>query len=48
MNLSISLTLVRILLVPLVVVLLLRKGPNLDFWAAAVFLAAATTDLLDG
>jgi CDP-diacylglycerol---glycerol-3-phosphate 3-phosphatidyltransferase len=48
MNLSISLTLLRIFLVPLVVVLLLSKGPGMDLWAAAVFMLAATTDLLDG
>jgi CDP-diacylglycerol---glycerol-3-phosphate 3-phosphatidyltransferase len=48
MNLPISLTLLRIFFVPLLVVLLLTKGENLDLWAVAVFLAAAITDLLDG
>lgn len=48
MNLPISLTLLRIFFVPLLVVLLLTKGENLDLWAVAVFLAAATTDFLDG
>ncbi len=48
MNLSIFLTLLRVLLVPLVVVFLLTKGPNMDLWAVAVFLGGATTDLLDG
>lgn len=48
MNLSISLTLLRIVFVPLVVVLLLSKGTNTDLWAAGVFLVSATTDLLDG
>ena len=48
MNLPISLTLLRIFFVPLLVVLLLTKGENLDLWAVAVFLAAALTDLLDG
>ncbi len=48
MNLSISLTLLRIFFVPLLVVLLLTKGENLDLWAVAVFLLAAVTDLLDG
>lgn len=48
MNLSISLTLLRIFFVPLLVVLLLTKGQNLDLWAVGVFLAAASTDLLDG
>ena len=48
MNLSISLTLLRILLVPLVVVLLLSKGAGMDLWATGIFLLSATTDLLDG
>jgi len=48
MNLSISLTLLRIFFVPLLVVLLLTKGENLDLWAVGVFLVAAATDLLDG
>ena len=48
MNLPISLTLLRIFFVPLVVVLLLTKGQNMDLWAVGVFLAAAVTDLLDG
>ena len=48
MNLPISLTLLRIFFVPLVVVLLLTKGHNMDLWAVGVFLLAAMTDLLDG
>lgn len=48
MNLPISLTLLRIFFVPILVVLLLTTGHNWDLWAVAVFLAAATTDLLDG
>jgi CDP-diacylglycerol--glycerol-3-phosphate 3-phosphatidyltransferase len=48
MNLPISLTLLRIFFVPLVVVLLLTKGKNMDLWAVGVFLLAAATDLLDG
>ncbi len=48
MNLPISLTLLRIFFVPLLVVLLLTKGENMDLWAVGVFLLAATTDLLDG
>ena len=48
MNLPISLTLLRIFFVPLVVVLLLTSGHNMDLWAVVVFLLAATTDLLDG
>ncbi len=48
MNLSIFLTLLRVLFVPLVVVLLVSKGSNMDLWAVGVFLLAAGTDLLDG
>jgi len=48
MNLPLSLTLLRIFFVPLIVVLLLTKGHNMDGWAVGVFLAAAATDLLDG
>jgi len=48
MNLPISLTLLRIFIVPILVVLLLTKGENMDLWAVGVFLAAAVTDLLDG
>ena|SRR5690349_14263500 len=48
MNFPISLTLLRIFFVPLLVVLLLTKGENLDLWAVAVFLLAACTDFLDG
>ncbi len=48
MNLPISLTLLRIFFIPLVVVLLLTKGGNMDLWAVLVFLLAAVTDLLDG
>jgi len=48
MNLALSLTLLRIFFVPLLVVLLLTKGENLDLWAVAVFLAAAVTDFFDG
>jgi CDP-diacylglycerol---glycerol-3-phosphate 3-phosphatidyltransferase len=48
MNLPISLTLLRIFFVPLIVVLLLPKGGNMDLWAVGVFLLAAITDWLDG
>jgi CDP-diacylglycerol--glycerol-3-phosphate 3-phosphatidyltransferase len=48
MNLPLSLTILRIFFVPLVVVLLLTQGHDLDLWAVGVFLLAATTDLLDG
>jgi CDP-diacylglycerol---glycerol-3-phosphate 3-phosphatidyltransferase len=48
MNLPLSLTVLRISFVPLVVVLLLTKGHNMDLWAVGVFLLASATDLLDG
>lgn len=48
MNLPISLTILRIFFVPLVFVLLLTEGRNMDLWAVGVFLLAAVTDLLDG
>jgi CDP-diacylglycerol--glycerol-3-phosphate 3-phosphatidyltransferase len=48
MSLPNALTLLRIFFVPLLVVLLLTTEPNMDLWAVGVFLAAATTDLLDG
>lgn len=48
MNLPISLTILRIFFVPLLVVLLLTKGRNMDLVAVGVFGLAATTDLLDG
>ena len=48
MSLPNSLTLLRIFFVPLLVVLLLTTQHNMDYWAVGVFLAAATTDLLDG
>ena len=48
MNLPTSLTVLRIFFVPLLVVLLLTRERNMDLWAVAVFLLAATTDLLDG
>ena len=48
MNFPTSLTLLRIFFVPLLVVLLLTKQPNMDLWAVAILLVAAFTDLLDG
>jgi CDP-diacylglycerol--glycerol-3-phosphate 3-phosphatidyltransferase len=48
MNLPLSLTVLRIFFVPLIVVLLLTKGSNMDIWAVVVFLLASATDLLDG
>lgn len=48
MNLSNFLTLIRIFLIPLLVVVLLTRLPNKEFIGAAIFLAAAVTDWLDG
>ena len=57
MNLPNSLTTLRIFFVPLLVVVLLTRAPNLDFWGLAVhfevwgvliLLAAAATDAADG
>jgi CDP-diacylglycerol---glycerol-3-phosphate 3-phosphatidyltransferase len=48
LNLPNALTLLRILAVPVVVVALLGETPNGDALAAAVFVAAAATDGLDG
>ena len=48
LNLPNTLTLLRILLVPVVVVALLDETPNGDAIAAGVFALAALTDGLDG
>lgn len=48
MNLPNSLTIFRIFLIPLVVVVLLTRLPDTEFLGAAIFLAAALTDWLDG
>jgi len=48
LNLANTLTLLRILAVPVVVVALLGETPNGDALAAAVFALAALTDGLDG
>lgn len=48
LNLPNTLTLLRILAVPVVVVALLGETPNGDEFAAAVFALAALTDGLDG
>jgi CDP-diacylglycerol--glycerol-3-phosphate 3-phosphatidyltransferase len=48
LNLPNTLTLLRILLVPVVVVALLDETPNGDAIAAGVFALAAATDTLDG
>lgn len=48
MNLPNSLTILRVVLIPIFVILLLIKIPNGDYWAALVFALAAFTDSLDG
>ncbi len=47
-NLPNTLTLSRIVLVPLLVVVLLTELPDKEYWGLAIFLLAASTDLLDG
>lgn len=47
-NIPNTLTVLRIFLVPLLVVVLLTKFPNKEFWGLAIFLLAALTDLADG
>lgn len=47
-NLPNSLTLLRIMLVPLLVVVLLTRFHGSDFWGLGIFLVASLTDLLDG
>lgn len=57
MNLPNSLTVLRIFFVPLLIVVLLTKSPNIDFgrftvnfevWGVLILLAAAATDWADG
>jgi CDP-diacylglycerol---glycerol-3-phosphate 3-phosphatidyltransferase len=57
MNLPNSLTILRIFFVPLLVVVLLTRQPNLDFWGlpihfevwgVLILLVAAATDVMDG
>ncbi len=48
MNLPNSLTLLRIILIPVFVVIISVKVPNGDYIAAAIFVIAALTDSLDG
>ena len=57
MNLPNSLTTLRIFFVPLLVVVLLTRQPNFDFWGlpihfevlgVLILLAAAATDMMDG
>lgn len=47
-NLPNSLTLLRILMVPLLVVVLLTRFSGSEFWGLAIFLLAALTDAVDG
>jgi len=47
-NLPNSLTLGRILMVPLLVVVLLTRFSGSEFWGLGIFLLAALTDLADG
>ncbi|MFH1175873.1 MAG: CDP-diacylglycerol--glycerol-3-phosphate 3-phosphatidyltransferase [Acidobacteriota bacterium] len=47
-NLPNSLTFLRILMVPLLVVVLLTRFSGSEFWGLAIFLFAALTDLMDG
>ena len=48
MSLADQLTLARAAAVPLVVVLFVWNFPNHDWWATGVFIAAMSTDWLDG
>ena len=47
-NLPNSLTLFRIMLVPLLVAVLLTRFDGSEFWGLGIFLLAAVTDLVDG
>ncbi|MGE5235501.1 MAG: CDP-diacylglycerol--glycerol-3-phosphate 3-phosphatidyltransferase [Acidobacteriota bacterium] len=47
-NLPNSLTLARILMVPLLVVVLLTRFDGSEFWGLGIFLVAALTDAVDG
>jgi len=48
MNIPNSLTILRIIMIPLFVIIISVKVPNGDYIAAAIFIAAALTDSLDG
>lgn len=47
-NLPNSLTIARIVMVPLLVVVLLTEFPDKEYWGLVIFLLAAATDLMDG
>ncbi|MDR1616755.1 MAG: CDP-diacylglycerol--glycerol-3-phosphate 3-phosphatidyltransferase [Syntrophomonadaceae bacterium] len=47
-NLPNSLTFLRIILIPVLIVMLYMKGPYNTYAAAAIFIIAAVTDSLDG
>ena len=47
-NIPNALSMLRIFMAPLLVVVLLTKFPNKEYWALGIFLLAALTDLLDG
>src|SRR5580704_13032778 len=48
MNLPNALTLLRIFFVPVLIVVLLTRSPNVDVWGLMILLAAAATDWADG
>ncbi len=47
-NIPNSLTVFRIVLVPILVAVLLTEIPGREFWGLAIFLVASITDLFDG
>ena len=47
-NVPNSLTLLRIVMAPLLVVVLLTEFPDKEIWGLVIFLIAALTDALDG
>ena len=46
-NIPNTLTMARIFMAPLLVVVLLTEFPDKEYWGLAIFLLAASTDLLD-
>src|SRR6267154_2386141 len=48
MNLPNTLTLLRIFFVPVLIVVLLTRSPNVELWGVAILLLAAATDWADG